>query len=79
MVPVDERDIVEKAGKDIFDEVYVSPKYSYSKLYVYPFNKQIDVILISQPVNELTIQLLTPYANEYSEDIEIIKSKAGFG
>jgi hypothetical protein len=72
-VNIDERDIVDYAGKYIFDNIYGSTRFTYSKLFNYTFNRKVDSIMLSQPGNDLTVQILTPYAVEFNETPEILK------
>jgi hypothetical protein len=72
-VAVEEREIIEHAGRYIFDGIYGIPRYTYSKLFNYQFNRKIDAVIFGPQVHDLTIQILTPYGSEYSEPPETLK------
>lgn len=72
-IEVEGRDILAKAGDYLFETIYPEKRFVYSKYYAYAFNRQIDGVFIGSQGNELTVKVLSPYADEFFHTPEVLK------
>ena len=65
---IEGQNVVEYAGNIIFDDIYKDKKYKYNSYNNYSFNSQIDGILKGSQGHELTLQIMTPWNDNYSSN-----------
>ncbi len=60
----------------VFQGIYDDPKYKYSKVYSFPFNKKMDEKEYGNQTNSIGINILTPLSDSYykSDEELILKS-----
>ncbi|MDD3888830.1 MAG: BREX system P-loop protein BrxC [Syntrophomonadaceae bacterium] len=73
-INIDERDILQEVARVVFDDIYSGQKsYKYSNYYSFGFNRQVDDINYGNQKNELTLTIMTPYADDYFSTQENLK------
>lgn len=56
---VDNGEVIQKVGEIIFDDIYKDNKYSYSKKYMFTFNKIVDDRTRGPQNNEIGVKIIT--------------------
>lgn len=70
---VEEEVLKKELSNYIFQGIYDEPKYKYSKVYYFPFNKKMDEKDYGNQTNSIGINIFTPLSdNYYKSDEELI-------
>lgn len=70
---VEEEVLKKELSNYVFQGIYDDPKYKYSKVYSFPFNKKMDEKEYGNQTSSLGINILTPLSdNYYKSDEELI-------
>jgi G3E family GTPase len=75
-IEIDEATIAREVGEYIFVNINRDEKnFKYSNYYSFPYNRRVDTVNIGGQKGELTISILTPYADDYFSPPEALKMK----
>lgn len=65
-IEIDEPTIAKEVGEYIFVNINRDEKnFKYSNYYSFPYNRRVDTVNIGGQKGELTISIMTPYADDY--------------
>ncbi|MCX7883566.1 MAG: BREX system P-loop protein BrxC [Caloramator sp.] len=70
---IDDEEIIKELGSYLYGNIYDEPKYKYSKVYSFPFNKKIDDREKGPQTYSIGINVLTPLSVSYFQGDEKLK------
>jgi len=70
---VEPENVSQEIGKYIFNELYDSPKYQYSKRYPITFNKKIDESTVGNQSSSIGLRILTRFSDLYDTSEEALR------